>query len=234
MSSQMGITVLREQLTKPWRELYVMMLDGNKTMPNVEFSLEVLEKVQEKVCLIAAKEIAAQLPMKSARNLRLYRWRESVRWALRTHNLALVRDIDNVTRKAIVDEVAKVDGMNPKEAAEKVLAKGLSISRTRAMRISITESTRALNIGIILAANDFPFEMRKYWVHSHDERVRVNPLSHRFDALEGKPLGEPWFNGEYILFPGDPRCSPRNTANCRCFLGVLPVFDSEGNLIPRR
>lgn len=234
MISRMGITELHDQLSKPWRELYQLILDDRRnTIPEHQFPMELLEKLQERAALAAARAIYSQLPIKSNRP-RTGKWRDDVKWALRTHNMAFVRDIDQTTRKAMIDEMAKVDAMKPKEAAERVLARGLDISRTRALRIATTESTRALNIGILLAANDFPFEMRKHWVHSHDERVRVRPLSHRFDALEGKPLGEPWFNGEYILFPGDPRCSPRNTVNCRCHLGVIPLLDVEGNLIPKR
>jgi hypothetical protein len=39
--------------------------------------------------------------------------------------------------------------------------------------------------------------------------------------------------GEQLQFPGDPKGSPENTINCRCFSEVVAMRDDKGKLIPK-
>ena len=105
---------------------------------------------------------------------------------------------------------------------------------TRAERIARTETTRALNAGILLAAASVPFEVRKEWITAEDERVRGRPFSHVVLHGRSLPIDLSFNNGENIRFPGDPNASASNVINCRCVLNIIPSRDQFGRPIPRQ
>lgn len=127
--------------------------------------------------------------------------------------------------KKLVD---KVDGGDDLKTALKAL-KDIAIdgkynlSYRRAKLIAKTELTKAMNFGSIIGAYMSGKDLEKVWVTVHDERVRPtadypSPFSHRKLDKEKSDLMNPFFNGEYIKYPGDPDADPKNTINCRCSL----------------
>lgn len=89
-------------------------------------------------------------------------------------------------------------------------------SRTRALGIMQTESTRAMSFGGLIGAYKSGVDVDKVWVTCADEKVRTRPYSHAL--LDGQATGlfRAFNNGEAIKFPGDPDASIENTARCRC------------------
>jgi hypothetical protein len=228
-------TALKE-LSRPWREYAEVIGRGEQVGDmSASFDLAVMEQVQGTGVRIAGTRVATQLPQKRGTRV-INQWQEDVKWAMRGHNVKYVRGISEQQRQTMVRVLQQaVDRHdNPKEIAKRFLNDGLQISIVRAERIAVTEGTRAAAMGVMLAANDFPYECTKRWVSSRDNRVRRSPYNHNFDVEDSREIGEPWFNGEQIMFPGDPRCKAGNVVNCRCMLALVAKRDAEGNLIPRR
>jgi hypothetical protein len=194
----------------------------------------VLERAQQYGVRVAGEAVTRQLPQKS--RARMIQWTDDVKWAMREHNLQYVRGINERERQEMIKVLQwSVDRhQKPDEIAAAFLDSGLQMTAARAERIAVTEGTRAAAMGVMLAANDFPYEMQKHWVSSGDNRVRVRPYSHNISSADVRELMDVWFNGEEIMFPGDPRCSAGNVVNCRCMLAISAKRDAEGNLIPKR
>lgn len=123
----------------------------------------------------------------------------------------LIREIDNGKdyNTAIKDfmELA-IDGLMPK-------------AKTRARRIAIAESTKALSFGGLIGAYMSGVDVDKIWVTSDDERVRGWPnyyakYPHVDLDLNASSIFGSFYNGEKIKFPGDPDADILNTAGCRC------------------
>lgn len=225
-----------QELSAPWRgqaeamrELGVMEL-----VTGSSFKISVLDAMQWFAVRMAGYECQRQMPQKSLGNL--MSWRDDVKWAMRAHNMKYVKGIEEWQRKKMLEVLQRaVDkGGTPKQISDAFLSEGLQISRVRADRIAVTEGTRGAAMGVMLAANDFPYECQKAWVSSGDNRVRRSPFSHNIPEQSMRELYEPWFNGEEIQFPGDPRCSASNVVHCRCTLALVAKRDAEGNLIPKR
>ncbi len=154
-------------------------------------------------------------------------WKSALEQWLRMHGLSFVNDINNTTRKDLMRILNQASEKNlTQEEAYNILIKS-NIPMVRAARIARTETTRAINAGILLGAASLPYETMKEWVTAEDERVRSNPFSHTF--LHGTiiPLDKSFNNGEEIRFPGDPLASAENVINCRCMLKILPNMDDR-------
>lgn len=105
---------------------------------------------------------------------------------------------------------------------------------SRARNIAVTETTRAMNFGGLIGAYMSGVDCDKTWVTSDDERVRDRirhsaPYPHTALDLVVTNLRGPFYNGEYIRFPGDPEASVENTANCRCAM----YFEEKAKPKPR-
>ena len=154
-------------------------------------------------------------------------WRSTLEQWLRLHGATFVQDINATTRKDLMRILNKASesGMTQQEVYNLLIKS--SIPMTRAARIARTETTRAVNAGILLGAASLPYETMKEWVTAEDEAVRDNPFSHK--QLHGTiiPLDDTFNNGEDIRFPGDPLASAENVINCRCMLKILPNLDSR-------
>lgn len=91
-------------------------------------------------------------------------------------------------------------------------------SKSRALGIAITESTRANALGKERSAEDWQREtgqeLWKLWVHSQNRREpRLNHI-----ALQNKPIPKenPFENG--LIRPGDPSGPASETVRCQCTL----------------
>lgn len=227
--------VVYSELTKPWREYAALVEQGQAVSPDSSFDIGVLDQAQAMGVRIAGARIASVLPRKGSSSM-VNQWSEDVKWAMRAHNVKYVSGINDWQRKTMVRVLQEAVDKHqvPKEIAKSFLDNGLQISAVRAERIAVTEGTRAAAMGVMLAANDFPYECTKRWVSSGDNRVRRSPFNHNIPIDDARELWEPWFNGEEILFPGDPRCKPSNVVHCRCMLALVAKRDVDGNLIPKR
>jgi len=161
-------------------------------------------------------------------------WERALKEYLQLHGVKFLSEINETTRKRIIKILT--EGINENQTLNEIVRRLVSptMHQSRAMKIARTETTRAMNAGILIAASSVPYEVRKTWITSEDERVRGNPFSHV--ALHGQslPLDMAFNNGEHIRFPGDPNASPENVINCRCVLSINPVLDQFGRPIPRR
>lgn len=154
-------------------------------------------------------------------------WRSALEQWLRLHGARFVNDINRTTQKDLIRILNKASeaGFSQDEVYN-ILIKS-NVPMIRAARIARTETTRAVNAGILLGAASLPYETMKEWVTAEDEVVRDNPFSHK--TLHGKiiPLDATFNNGEDIRFPGDPLSSAENVINCRCMLRILPNLDDR-------
>lgn len=154
-------------------------------------------------------------------------WRAALEQWLRLHGATFVQDINNTTRKDLMRILNKASEAGiSQEDVYNLLIKS-NIPMIRAARIARTETTRAVNAGILLGAASLPYETMKEWVTAEDEKVRTSPFSHT--KLHGTviPLDSAFNNGEDIRFPGDPLASAENVINCRCMLKILPNLDER-------
>jgi len=161
-------------------------------------------------------------------------WENALVEYLRLHGIKFVSDISETTRSEMVKilQAAITQGWSENRIIDSLL--NGRMHKSRAERIARTETTRALNAGILLAAASVPFEVRKEWITAEDERVRGRPFSHVVLHGRSLPLELPFNNGENIRFPGDPNASASNVINCRCVLNIIPTRDQFGRPIPRQ
>lgn len=161
-------------------------------------------------------------------------WESALQEYLQLHGVRYLSEINETTRKKIISILNEgiQKNMTLNEIAQRLMSP--MMHRQRAMRIARTETTRAMNAGILVAAATLPYKVKKQWITSEDERVRGNPFSHV--ALHGTtlPLEVAFNNGEHIRFPGDPNASPENVINCRCVLNIVPTLDKYRRPIPRQ
>lgn len=113
--------------------------------------------------------------------------------------------------------------------AERVRAQFNEMSKERAMRIAVTETSIAMNSG----RNDAMVQAGvkwKEWLTSEDDRVR---LSHYSLNLKRVPIDEPFLvGGTAMMFPADPNGPPSEVINCRCMAVAVSgpeEDDIEGN-----
>ena len=107
--------------------------------------------------------------------------------------------------------------MAASETIEQIAGKfrGVFASATkRAMTISITEISRALNYGRSIEMQKSEYKM-KIWFTALDEKVR---RTHRQMHGLSIPIGQSWVlgSGSTLRFPGDPMGAASETINCRC------------------
>ena len=229
--------VVREEIMRQWREASRTAkhmgadFDGESS-----FDVRVLERAQWAVIRTVGIQIWDDLGRLTKARPNLVKWQTDVQQAMAAHNARYVQAIDEATRAGIVKILQQAVEMHwtPDEIARQLVDKGLVESEWRARRIATTEGTRAASMGTIMAANDFPYQVEKHWIHQDDDRVRKSPYSHRFNAGTGIPFEQAFNNGEDIYYPGDPGASPANTVNCRCMLMIAAKKDDHGNLMPKR
>lgn len=102
------------------------------------------------------------------------------------------------------------------------------ILTARANTIARTETIRGANVGHVIGAKKFPYEVTKGWIASRDHRTRH---SHRL--VNGEKINEDDKFSNGLLFPGDPEGGAAETINCRCRVIYRAKRDSNGRIIPR-
>jgi len=93
-----------------------------------------------------------------------------------------------------------------------------AMNKVRATRIARTETVRASNYGSLEGARTVGEGVKKFWIATHDPRVRSEHLD--AESLDPVPLdGTFSVGGEELEYPGDPAGSAASTVNCRCTVG---------------
>lgn len=165
-------------------------------------------------------------------------FRELINAYLRLYGAGKVRGITETTRRWIVNEIAKgqENNMSFDQVAKMLLSS--DIPKSRAKRISRTETVKFMNLGRFLAADKSNFEKEKVWVSAHDARVRPGERASRFDHhdahIQRTDLYESFkVSGEKLMFPGDTSlgASAGNVINCRCSFALQSKRDEQGRLI---
>lgn len=124
--------------------------------------------------------------------------------------------ISDTTRSQINRQIAlgQMEGIGTAAIASHISKRIAPISRTRAAVIARTETHAAANFGAHSAAKASSLTMKKEWSSTNDERTRT---THREVSSEPIGMDERFKVGEsYMLYPGDPAGSAKETINCRC------------------
>lgn len=167
-------------------------------------------------------------------------WTKKVLEYFKDHNLRMVSNITENTRKRILEVLSEgVDkGYGYKKVAMMLKADGFS--KMRALRIVRTETVRATNYANFLAANELDFLVNKQWIATHDDRTRGQKkgdgASHIAMDGQEQEFADHFIdpvNLDQLLFPGDPDASAASTINCRCAMGMIPQRDKDGQLIKK-
>lgn len=96
---------------------------------------------------------------------------------------------------------------------------------SRAHTIAVTETNVAINSGRFDAMERAGVE-KKAWNTSSLDGVRPAHQAAGARYADGIPLDEPFeVGGELLMYPGDPKGSPGNVINCRCF--TTAVLDEK-------
>jgi hypothetical protein len=119
----------------------------------------------------------------------------------------------------IVLDKSTTEGWGAEETAREIrksLTKdSIPINQWRALRIARTEIVGASNQGAMLGAAETGTPLDKYWIATHDDRVREDHL----DAEQQNPkeMNETFQIGTSDMqFPGDPTGDAAEVINCRC------------------
>lgn len=209
--------------------------------------LPLINKLYRDVGLWGAKTTFAELRstegQKSAGFGRNEKWIAEVENYLRLKGLEFVQSISETTREDILKILQRgvSEGKSIAEIARELRATG--IVQARAQTIARTEVIRAANVGHVIGAKSFPYEVTKKWSAARDHRTRHshrevhNHVVDEFGAFivpiyadkEGKKL----IGYDKMMFPCDPNASARNTINCRCRVIHEPKRDANGRLVLR-
>lgn len=131
---------------------------------------------------------------------------------------ALIRNVNERTLKEIAAALAQgiQDGVQLDRMASWI--KKLVGSKSRALGIAITESTRANALGKERSAEDWQREtgqeLWKLWVHSGNRREPRN----NHIALQNQPIKKEDLFANGLIRPGDPAGPPSETVRCQCTL----------------
>ena len=158
------------------------------------------------------------------------------------YGLTLINWIDttnkNTLLKIITDGYAN-DLTEPK-IIDKIISSGLA-DQSRALRIVRTETTRAVNAGIMQAGRQQRFQMLKAWISTLDGKERMFGSGDNYDhkildnttVPEFEPFRQVGKNGveAVAMQPGDITAPADFTINCRCIIGFRFAKDANGKLI---
>jgi hypothetical protein len=145
-------------------------------------------------------------------------------YLLRQSALPITETTRNVIIKHLLDEVDKGKDLGEviRDFNDLAITGGTPNAQSRAVRIARTESTKALSLGGLIGAYMTGVDVDKNWITNHDARVRganpeyPAPFPHTILDRSMASLFDSFYNGEDIMFPGDPKANPANIINCRC------------------
>lgn len=130
------------------------------------------------------------------------------------------RRFDSTVQRAIDGETTlsqeQIDRMVGRYEQRYLKYRSETIARTEAIRAvnrgNLEAWRQAVADGVINAD-----QVVRYWMHSHDEKVRDSHLLIPDMNADGVGIDEP-FDSPLgpIMYPGDPAAEPANTVNCRC------------------
>lgn len=133
-----------------------------------------------------------------------------IRPELRRYSQQRAELIEQFLRDRINAELAS--GETPMQVRQNIVR--ILSTRNYALRIARTEAHTALERGAWEAANSLGVRVTKEWVSREDSRVR---FAHAAAHGQVREIDENFVvGGELMMYPGDPKASARNNANCRC------------------
>lgn len=158
------------------------------------------------------------------------------------YGLTLISWIDttnkNTLLKIITDGYA--NDLTEPQIIDKIISSGLA-DQSRALRIVRTETTRAVNAGIMQAGRQQRFQMLKAWISTLDGKERMFGSGDNYDhkildnttVPEFEPFRQVGKNGveAVAMQPGDITAPADFTINCRCIIGFRFAKDANGKLI---
>jgi len=159
-------------------------------------------------------------------------WQSFVDEYVRLYGAQAVTDILETTRQLLLRRIddGLRQGKSVSEIAQEVREWIPSISRSRAMIISRTETHSAAQYASLQTAKRFPFKVLKVWSSSYDHRTRdfgegdgkIDQANHRAMNGVSVPLDDPfmvpnkWGGFDPMMFPGDQTGPAYQCVNCRC------------------
>ena len=143
-------------------------------------------------------------------------WAARLRRFISTEGAAAVRGITERTRAIVRDVLTEsaAAGHGISTAAARLRARVAELAPARARAIARTELVSASNFGSLLGAQATGLNLDKRWLSTPGARTR---LSH--SNASGQTVAMDGFftvGGEPCRYPGDPRLSAGERANCRC------------------
>lgn len=133
-----------------------------------------------------------------------------IRPELRRYSVDQATVIEGYLRERIQKEL--ISGLTPVQVRNNIVK--ILTTKHYAARIARTEAHTALERGAFEAAKSLGIRVTKEWVTRGDNRVRE---AHAAVHGQVKELLQPFIvGGEEMMFPGDPKASAKNRANCRC------------------
>lgn len=133
-----------------------------------------------------------------------------IRPELRRYSQQRAELIEQFLRDRINAELAS--GETPMQVRQNIVR--ILSTRNYALRIARTEAHTALERGAWEAANSLGVRVTKEWVSREDSLVR---FAHAAAHGQVREVDENFVvGGELMMYPGDPKASARNNANCRC------------------
>lgn len=232
-------TALRKQLSSFIDDLHTMGIDF--AVQQIQFypwnrdMIPVLQSIYKRAGLLGAVSEYRNL-LSDTRDAK-YRgfgfnqeWVDQVLEYLQLHILnKAVIPITETTKSFILNviETAVQEGWSIERIAQRIMR--TDILDARARTIARTETIRAANVGHVVGAKKFPYEVTKGWLAARDHRTRH---SHRLVNGQKVEEDEKFSNG--LLFPGDPEGAASEVINCRCRVIYKAKRDRNGRIIPRK
>lgn len=155
----------------------------------------------------------------------------------------LLNDAEQITdttreyiRLALAD--GALNGLSIDDIVAKMRAEVPDLSKKRARVIARTETVGAANKASITVAQNSGIALNKKWLAVHDSRTRhthtevdgtVLPLD-RYFQVGGNELLQPGDRGGH---DGHVFVDPKETINCRCTMGYIPLRDGRGAVVRR-
>lgn len=158
------------------------------------------------------------------------------------YGLTLINWIDATNKNTILKLITEgyKNGLSEPQIVETIIASGLA-SPSRSLRIVRTETTRAVNAGIMQAGRQQRFQMVKAWISTLDGKERMFGHGDNYDhrildnttVPEFEPFRQVGKNGveAVAMQPGDINAPADFTINCRCIIGFRLARDANGKLM---
>lgn len=125
------------------------------------------------------------------------------------------RSVNDTTKSQLINYIKDRANLSTSELALLVKEKFQDIKESRVNLVVTTTVTAGMNAGLLKAFKDAGAKY-KIWLSMRDTRVRDTHLVADNQKVE---IDKPFIvNGESLDFPGDPKASVKQVANCRCSL----------------